>query len=232
MSFSRSSSFPPDLPALNAWSLEMDTYPILIVLLVTVGLAALIGEVMLPSAGILSIIALACLGGSAWCAWQTWYSTGNLVAWWTYVGSVVILLPTVIMATLYILPRTSLGRELFAAPQSSDELRPFQEEDQKLQALLDSRGRTLNLFSPGGMVQIGRDRYHAESEGVMIDPGTDVVVVGVKGNRLVVRPLALHDDSRATQTAGTGSVPPGADDDAGNTPADGPPIDFDVPEVT
>ncbi len=210
------------------WSQEMDTYPILVVLLVTLGIAALVGELMLPSAGLLTVIAVSCLGGSAWCAWQAWYSQGHLIAWWTYVGSVLLLLPSAIVSTLYILPRTSFGQELFAAPQSSEDLTPFQEEGQKLHSLIDEHGRTQNLFSPGGMVQIGRDRYHAESEGVMIDPGTDVVVVGVRGNRLVVRPLSLceNQEERAANAETTVFTP--------ETPGDASevrPIDFDVPET-
>jgi len=207
----------------------MDTYPILVILLVTVGLAALIGELLLPSAGILTVISLACLGGSAWCAWQAWYSQGNLIAWWSYVASVLFLLPTVLITTLYILPRTSFGRELFAAPQSSQDLTPFQEEGKRLHSLIDEHGRTQNLFSPGGMVQIGRERYHAESEGVMIDPGTDVVIVGVKGNRLVVRPLSLHDNSSRTNPAEapTTAFAPNSNDES----PDGRQIDFDVPET-
>lgn len=220
------------LPALIDWLQDMDTYPILVILLVTVGLAALIGELLLPSAGILTVIALACLGGSGWCAWQAWYSQGHLIAWWSYVGSVLVLLPTVIVATLYILPRTTYGRELFAAPQSSEALTPFQEEEEELQSLINERGRTQNLFSPGGMVQIGRGRYHAESEGVMIDPGTEVVIVGVRGNRLVVRPLSLHDGSPGANAADatTTAFSPGTDDAANESP-DGRTIDFDVPET-
>lgn len=210
----------------------MDTYPILVILLVTVGLAALIGELLLPSAGILTVIALACLGGSAWCAWQAWYSQGNLIAWWSYVGSVLFLLPTAIVATLYVLPRTSFGRELFAAPQSSEALTPFQDEEEELQSLINEHGQTQNLFSPGGMVQIGRDRYHAESEGVMIDPGTDVIVVGVRGNRLVVRPLSLHDSPVGTSPADATTVALNPDtDDATDKSVDDPSIDFDVPET-
>jgi membrane-bound ClpP family serine protease len=206
----------------------MDTYPILVVLLVTIGIAALIGELMLPSAGLLTLIAVSCLGGSAWCAWQAWYAQGHLLAWWTYVGSVLFLLPSAIVATLYILPRTSFGQELFAAPQSAKDLTPFQEEGVKLHSLIDERGRTQNLFSPGGMVQIGRDRYHAESEGVMIDPGTDVVIVGVRGNRLVVRPLSLHEGQGGpVASAETTVFGAGEDGEAGEAG----PIDFDVPET-
>ena len=210
----------------------MDTYPILVILLVTVGLAALIGELLLPSAGILTVIALACLGGSAWCAWQAWYSQGNLIAWWIYVGSVLFLLPTAIVATLYVLPRTSFGRELFAAPQSSEALTPFQEEEEELQSLVHERGKTQNLFSPGGMVQIGRNRYHAESEGVMIDSGTDVVVIGVRGNRLVVRPLSLHDFPTGANPADatTAALDPNTDEETDKS-VDDPSIDFDVPET-
>ena len=61
------------------------------------------------------------------------------------------------------------------------------------------------------------------SEGLYLDPDTDVVVVGVKGNRLVVRPQAMHQDV-ADATAPS-------EPDAQEAAPDAESLDFDVPET-
>jgi len=168
-------------------------------LLVVIGLGIIASEIFIPSAGILSILALGCFCGSVFCAYRAWYEPGHVAIFWVYLICMIIGIPAFVGAGLWLLPRTALGNRLLAAPQNLESLTPFKEEEEQLTALIDECGVAVTLFSPGGMVQIGRDRFHAESEGLMIDPQTEVIVVGTKGNRLLVRPVALH------QTAATGT---------------------------
>lgn len=170
----------------------MDTYALMTILLVIVGLGIIASEIFIPSAGLLSLIAAGCFCASVFCAWKAWYEPGHLAIFWTYVVLMVVGIPTFIGTGVYLLPRTALGNRLLAAPQDLETLTPFQEEEQRLSELINEQGRALTLFSPGGMVQIGNEKFHAESEGVMVEAQTEVVVIAVKGNRLVVRPLALH----------------------------------------
>ncbi len=200
----------------------MDGYVLFTILLVTLGVGILVAEVFIPSAGLLSIVALASFAGSAFCAWKAWYETGEYAWWWCYVVGMVVVLPAAVCGGLYILPRTSYGRSIFAAPQSLEELTPFQDEESRLCEMVNQTGKATTLFSPGGMVQIGRERIHAESEGMMIEPRTDIVVVGVKGNRLVVRPISMH---QATAEASA----EGPDEPKGDV--DNESLDFDVPET-
>jgi len=57
---------------------------------------------------------------------------------------------------------------------------------------------------------------------MMIEPQTDVVVVGVKGNRLVVRPVSMQQ--AMADASAEGADVPEAD-------ADSESLDFDVPET-
>lgn len=198
----------------------MDGYVLFTFLLVTIGVAILVGEVFIPSAGLLSVLALASFAASAFCAWKAWYETGEVLFWWSYVVGMVVALPALVCGGLYILPRTSYGRSIFAAPQSLAELTPFQEEEDRLSEMINQAGTATTLFSPGGMVQIGRERIHAESEGMVIEPQTDVVVVGVKGNRLVVRPLSMHQTLVDAPIESNKSTESDADSES---------LDFDVP---
>jgi len=179
----------------------MDTYALMTILLVIVGLGIIASEIFIPSAGLLSLIAAGCFCASVFCAWKAWYEPGHLAIFWTYVVLMVIGIPAFIGTGVYLLPRTALGNRLLAAPQDLESLTPFQEEEQRLSELINEQGKALTLFSPGGMVQIGTEKFHAESEGVMVEAQTEVVVIGVKGNRLVVRPVALHQTVAGVSSA-------------------------------
>jgi membrane-bound serine protease (ClpP class) len=225
----------------------MDTYTLMVFLLVIVGLGIIASEVFIPSAGMLSILAACCFGGSVYCAYKAWYEPGYLAAFWSYVVCMVLGIPAFIGGGLYLLPKTALGNQLLAGPQDLETLTPFQDEEQRLRELINQHGRATTLFSPGGMVQIGREKFHAESEGVIVDSGTDVVVVGVKGNRLVVRPLSLHQtvagteppekssdlDEAPLEDASSNAPDPLAETIASQPETDSgeSPIDFDIPET-
>jgi hypothetical protein len=170
----------------------MENYSLFALLLLFLGIGILLSEVVIPSAGLLSFMALSCFVGSGICAYNAWYVTGKMVWWWGYVFGIVFIIPSSIAATMYYLPRTKLGKELFAAPPSLEELIPFANEEKRLILMIDETGIATTLFSPGGMAQIGREKFHAEAEGMMIEPNTEIIVIGVKGNRLLVRPLSMH----------------------------------------
>jgi len=215
----------------------MESYGLIVFMMVALGTGFLICEVFIPSAGILTIASIICYLVATFCAWRGWYQAGATVWWWSYVFGMVILLPTTISGAVYIFPRTSYGKAVLAMPQSLEELTPFQEEAARLSSLIGSSGTTTTMFSPGGMVQIGHEKFHAESDGVLIDADEEVVVVGVTSNRLIVMSAELHASiaqSAASPKTAAVNEPSEADlaqndvksDDAANDD----PIDFDIPE--
>ncbi len=215
----------------------MESYGLIVFMMVALGTGFLICEVFIPSAGILTIASIICYLVATFCAWRGWYQAGATVWWWSYVFAMVILLPTTISGAVYIFPRTSYGKAVLAVPQSLEELTPFQEEEARLSGLINSHGQTATMFSPGGMVQIGHEKFHAVSDGTLIDAGEDVVVVGVKGNRLIVMSAELHASiAQSTTTPKTAAVnePPNGEvaqnSETINDTASDDPIDFDIPE--
>ena len=215
----------------------MDNYGLIVFLAVALGTGFLICEIFIPSAGILTIGSILCFVVATFSAWRGWYQTGETAWWWGYVFGMLLLLPTTVAGAVYIFPRTAYGKAVLAIPQSLEEVTPFQEEEARLTSMINSHGRTATMFSPGGMVQIGHEKFHTESDGVLIDAGTDVVVVGVKGNRLIVMSAELHDSiaqsASSPKTAAVNEVPIGDFDQNVASPNDtsgGNPFDFDVPE--
>lgn len=202
----------------------MEPNSFLVFLLAVIGLLILFFELFMPS-GMLGVVALCCFVGSAYCAYETWYLTGHFVWWWSYLSGLLVLIPGVLIFGFYWLPRSRWGANVFAIPQKLHELEPFQDEAARLGALVSQRGRALTMFSPGGMALIGREKFHAESEGLLIESGADIVVVGVRANRLVVRPAGLYDPGQPSSDLVTEPTP----DSTAGAERDPNSIDFDIP---
>lgn len=159
----------------------------------------MVAEVFIPSGGMLSVLVLVTLVASIWCAWSAWWDT-NQFAWWSYIVSLVFLVPVTISAAFYALPRTAVGRRVLLEGPEPDEVTPYVKEQQLLLEQVGQMGKTLTLLNPGGMVVVSGKRFHCESEGMLLEPETEVRVVAVKGLRLVVR-LPLPDDPHTRETA-------------------------------
>lgn len=185
-------------------------------LLMFLGLALLVAEVFIPSGGMILVAALVCFAGSVWCAWNAWWETSRTV-WWLYVVSLVVLMPSTVGTAFYLLQRTALGRKILLEAPSLEEVTPYAAEEEHLTQMVGLDGKTLTMLSPGGLVLVEGERMHCESEGVLIEQGETVRIVGVKGNRLVVR-LASAEPEPSDEWVSESEAP------------DQPPLDFDLPQ--
>jgi membrane-bound ClpP family serine protease len=165
----------------------------LAVVLLVLGLALIVCEVFIPSAGLIAAFATLCLAGSVAFAWQAWWYRSP--AYFTiYVISLLILIPSALSGAFYVLPRTEFGRQVLLEAPDLQEVTPYQEEQRQLQRLVGQIGKTQTLLNPGGLVLVDGTRQHCESEGLLLEAGTPVEIVAVKGNRLVVRPVERRSD--------------------------------------
>lgn len=197
-------------------------YDLLALVLLIVGCGLIVAEIFLPSGGMISVMCVIAFLGSGWCAYRAWWETSPAY-WWTYVGAVIVLIPTVIISLFRVLSNTSLGdRVLLAAPDPS-EVTPYREEEAHLSQLIGKQGRTLTLLTPGGLVEVEGERLHCFSDGMVIEPQTPVEVVAVRGTRVMVR--RVDPDARPTDTldelAAAEEPPPSGDSSR---------LDFDVPQ--
>ena len=194
-------------------------YSFLAVLLLCLGLALIAAEIFIPSGGLITLMSLTVLGLSLLCAWSAWWESSRGV-FWIYIAVLVLGLPASLIAAINIFPRTTLGKRVLLDGPSLDEVTPYAREHAKLQALVGKHGKTLSMLNPGGLVQIESERVHCESEGMVIDPQEDVVVVGINGQRVVVRKsTAPPEEPPAEETL--------AEDDS--TGKEQPPLDFEYP---
>jgi membrane-bound ClpP family serine protease len=192
----------------------MDAYGVYAIVLLIAGLIILVLEVFVPSGGFLAVTTTVVLILSACCAFAAWFEEHPAV-WWTYCAMLVLLIPTTLGSTLYVLPRTSVGKKVLLEAPELAQVEPFVDETARLEKLVGRRGLAQTLLNPGGMVLIDGERLHAFSEGILIEPQTEVEVLEIRGTRLLVGPV---DESDA------------AGDQVADADLDHPrPIDFEMP---
>ena len=196
-----------------------DYFVLFAILLLIVGLVLLVAEVFIPSGGMILILALVCISSSVWCGWKAWWGINDNLDWWTYVGALVVAIPSAVVGILYLFPRTSMGKRILLEAPSLEEVTAYAEDYERLSRLVGRFGTTITLLNPSGLVSVDGERLHCESEGMYIDPQQDVQVVRVQGNGLIVR--LAPADTDLPKPAAAGEITHEAEDDV--------PLDFDVP---
>jgi membrane-bound ClpP family serine protease len=156
-------------------------------MLLLFGLALLAVEFFIPSGGMIGIVSGLCILASVFLAYRGWYQT-NPTALYIFIISVLVMIPTTVVGTLWIMPRTKFGNRVLLQAPTLEDVTPFGEEQAKLEGLIGKSGKTISMLNPGGMVRVDGERFHCESPGLILDPDSDVEVTGVKGNRLIVCP--------------------------------------------
>ena len=168
----------------------------LAIFLFVLGVVFLLLEVIIPSGGLLTLLALSSFGASVWRAGAT---EGAGAAW-----ALGIIAPILTLAILYFgvkyIPRTRLGRGLvlFRPGDEGGEQAPTASQtdtvtaeggtdEEHLQPLLGKEGVAQSDLRPVGIVLIDGRRIDCVTEGAMVDAGSRVKIVAVQGNRVVVR---------------------------------------------
>ena len=146
--------------------------------LLGLGLVLVVAEIMFPSFGVLSILATVSIVGALVLAYaeSTAMGTGFLVA--AALG-----VPGSILFGFRILPRSPMAKHLMAEGYSFEGGSVADERDRDL---LGSEGEVLSKLRPAGTARLEGRRVDVVSRGESIEPGEAVVVVEVRGNRVVV----------------------------------------------
>jgi membrane-bound ClpP family serine protease len=197
------------------------------VALAILGFALIVAEFFVPSGG---VIALSCAGsfvGSVVCAHSAWYQSSPKL-FWTFTLGLGVLIPSFLVFFLRTLERTSLGNNLLLPRTDPKDVTPYQAEAEQLDRLVGRIGMTVTPMNLGGMVRVENERLHAISEGFMLAAGEPIEVIGVQGNRLIVKrtsprvpapPASLAEPENSTPPE---SITP--------LPVEPERLDFDVPQ--
>lgn len=163
-----------------------------------VGLTCVALEVfVLPGFGIFGLGGGAAILASLILASQTFVLPRNAYQFaqlqqsvWTLAGAAVGFIVVAYLLQRW-LPHVPLISQMLLHPPTHDEAQSLSDRESlvKLDDLLGSRGITSTVLIPGGKARFGNRLLDVVSAGDEIPPGTEVVVVEVHGNRIVVEPV-------------------------------------------
>jgi membrane-bound ClpP family serine protease len=154
------------------------------VVLLVIGCALLVLEVFIPSGGIFGFLATVAVIGSLVMAFRRDSTTGV-----SFMALAAIAVPLVVGLAFKYWPMTPMGRAFLGELPSEDDVKP---EDPR-RGLVGRVGIAKSKMLPSGSVLIDGQLIDAVSQGLAIDPGEPVVVVEVRGNRVMVRPARAHE---------------------------------------
>jgi len=152
--------------------------------LLVLGLVLAFLEVLIPSGGVLGILATLAIGGSLTLAFTQSEMTG-----FVFLLLALVLLPVLIVVGLKALPHTPVGRRVILRPASNaagQEPAAAGVAERDYATLLGKQGQTVTELRPSGIVEIDNERYSAVAQGELIDSGKQITVVAVEGNSIVV----------------------------------------------
>jgi membrane-bound ClpP family serine protease len=170
------------------------------IMLFATGVACLVLEIfILPGFGAFGIGGGLLIVVSILLASQTFVIPSNAYEWSQLPSSLFVLaaagggaLAALVVARRLVTDAPFFRRVSLEAPdqQRWEQIR-HQEALVHLEYLVGKRGLTLTQLTPSGKARFGDVRVDVISEGDVVPPGADVVVVEVRGNEVLVRPMEM-----------------------------------------
>ena len=161
----------------------MDWWLLFAVFLYFASAVLIVAEVFVPSGGLISVCALACLVGGGYI-----FFNHSMTAGWIGVIIAIIMIPTVLIIAYRIFPHTQFGRAVTLAPPEREKGDAVPDTD-KLKDMLGKTGIVLSPLRPVGMCDFSGDRVECVAESGYIEKGMEITVIRVQGTQLTVRAI-------------------------------------------
>jgi len=143
--------------------------------------ALIVAEVFVPSGGLISICALACLGGGI-----AIFFHHSIIAGWIGVGIAAIMIPSVLVVAYRIFPKTRFGKSVTLTPPERKQGDAIPDTD-KLKDMLGAEGVVLTPLRPVGMCDFSGQRFECVAESGYVDKGNKIKVINAESTQLTVR---------------------------------------------
>lgn len=156
------------------------------VLLIAFGLILILIEIFLipgfGAAGIPGIILMVAGVGFAW-------YTHGLKTGLVYAGITVAITVPISIIGLWLVPHTRVGKMMILGT-SENRLEGYSSSSSELENLVGKSGTALTTLRPTGAAMIDDKRVDVITKGDFIERGTEIEVVRVEGNKIIVNQLS------------------------------------------
>jgi membrane-bound ClpP family serine protease len=156
---------------------------VLAVFLYFICAALVIAEIFVPSGGLLSVLALVCLGGGI-----AMFFRYSPIAGWIGVGIAAVMIPAVLIFAYKLFPKTRFGKSVTLTPPE----RPQGDavpDTEALKKLLGAVGVVMTPLRPVGMCDFAGRRVECVAESGYVEKGKKVKVIDVESTQLTVRTI-------------------------------------------
>ena len=172
----------------------MDWWLVFAIFLYFACAALIVAEVFVPSGGLISICALACLIGGVTIFFRHSTTTG-----WIGIGVAVVMIPAVLIIAYKIFPKTRFGKSVTLTPperQRGDAV----PDTPELKEMLGAIGFVITPLRPVGMCDFSGQRVECVAESGYVDKGKKVKVIDVESTQLTVRVIEEGPRNAGTQS--------------------------------
>lgn len=147
------------------------------------GLLGIIVEIFVPAGGLIGIAG----GGAIVASVILAYTQGGTTVGIIVLAASLVLTPATIIVAFKLFPTTPLGKRfILGTTLGSGEDSPQDgEADNRVQA--GDKGIARSVLKPTGVAEIGGKRYSVLTGGEYLSAGTEIEVIRVEGNRILVR---------------------------------------------
>lgn len=152
---------------------------LLVLVLIVIGFILLLIELLIiPGFGFTGLMGLLSLVAGSYIAYT---KLNFLIGLITSLGSLII-----IILSLKLFPKTGIWRKL-RLEKAETKKENFQVSSQELKTLIGKEGSSLTSLRPSGTATIDGKRIDVVTEGIFLPQGTNIKVINVEGNKVVVR---------------------------------------------
>lgn len=148
------------------------------IVLQLVGVAVIIAEFIVPTAGILAMVAMVIFG------YSIYYVFANAS---TSAGITFIIVDLLMIPVLVVIGFKMLASSSATLHNSLDTKDGAVSQPSEWSVLVGKTGTTLGALHPAGSAMIEGVKYDVVSKGDYIEKGKRIVVVAIDGNRIVVK---------------------------------------------
>ena len=163
------------------------------VLLLVGGLLLVIVEFLIPSSGILGVLAAISILSAIIMA----FNERGAVVGMLFIGITVLSIPILLIGGFKILPHTPIGRQLISESPSGDEVISDMATRRNMREMIGWIGRSTSPMLPSGSIEVEGQTLDAVSQGMAIDANMPVKIIDVQGTRIIVRPCREEELSAA-----------------------------------
>ena len=159
----------------------MDWWIILAVFLYFACAILIVAEIFVPSGGLISICAMACLVGGLMIFFRS-----ETVPGWLGIIVAVVEIPIVLVISWKIFPRTGFGKAVLLEPPDRSQGDAIA-DNENLNAMMGKIGQVITPLRPVGTVEFEGKRLECVAESGYVDKGINVEVIKVESTQLTVR---------------------------------------------